>query len=182
MGTGNICLKGDCSAFSTFTTFTASTVSATTCSNILSSVTITLTLTSTGTVYQLSSATVASNYEASVAHGTTVNVAVNVVVNNVAVAVSGSPGYQVGKAVKMVSAIPAIGDADGNCRTTAAGSLPISFGVAQTFSCKAVTPCTTAYIVDTIGKSTISVQKYASKSSDLITVSGTSATLNTCNS
>ena len=176
-----LCLKGDCSSSSTSLTVTTPTAGASSCSNVLTGMTISYTIATSGTSYVLSSVTITPTYS-TIAYGSTSIVSLSVTVTSPA-STSGNPGYKIGKPITISPSISTIANpTTGACLTTSSGStLSLLFGQPVTYSCTSSSPCSISYYVDSIIKSSISIQKYASQSTDTITVSGTSSTADSCN-
>ncbi len=175
-----LCLKGDCSSSSTSITVTTPTAGGSSCSNVLTGMTITYSIGTSGTSYIISGVTITPTYS-TVAYGSTVLVSLSMTVSSL-VSSSGNPGYRLGKPITISPSVFAIGDpTTGTCHTTSTGStLSLLFGQSATYSCRSTSPCTTSYYIDSLIKSSISIQKYASQSTDTITVSGTSSGKNGC--
>jgi hypothetical protein len=142
--------------------------------------TITYSIGTSGTSYIISGVTITPTYS-TVAYGSTVLVSLSMTVSSL-VSSSGNPGYRLGKPITISPSVFAIGDpTTGTCHTTSTGStLSLLFGQSATYSCRSTSPCTTSYYIDSLIKSSISIQKYASQSTDTITVSGTSSGKNGC--
>jgi hypothetical protein len=85
---------------------------------------------------------------------------------------SGNPGYLQGKAITMSGGIANILDTlTGICSTSSSGSaISIPFNVKKTVSCSSPTPCTSNYYIDTLSNLSLTINKYAAQSSDVITV------------
>ena len=175
-----LCLKGDCSSSSTSITVTTPTAGGSSCSNVLTGMTIAYTIGTSGTSYVLSSVTITPTYS-TVTYGSTVVASLSVTVSSPASS-SGNPGYRLDKPITISPSIFALGDpTTGACYTTSTGStLSLLFGQSATYSCISASPCSTSYYIDSLIKSSISIQKYASQATDTITVSGTSSGTNGC--
>ena len=177
-----LCLKGDCSLTSSSLTLTTPSVSVsgTVCNNVLTGVTISFTIGSSNTAYVLSNPTITPVYS-SVTLGDSSIVTLIVSVSSPS-ANSGNPGYQLGKAITISPSLSAIANpTTGNCYSSATGSITAYFGQTSTYQCLSATPCSNSYYVDSLMTSTIKIQKYASQSTETITVVGTGAGLNGCN-
>jgi hypothetical protein len=142
--------------------------------------TIAYTIGTSSTSYVLSSVTITPTYR-TVSYGSTVIVSLSVTTTSPA-STSGNPGYRLGKPLTISPSIFAIANpTTGACLTTSSSSpLSFLFGQPAIYSCSSSTPCSVSYYIDSIIRSSISIQKYASQSTDTITVSGIS-TANSCN-
>ncbi len=150
---------------------------------MLTGLTVAYTIASTGSSYSLSGVSITPTYS-NVNFGSTVVVTVSQTATTPS-SNSGNPGYQLGKPLTISPVLSAVGNpTTGVCYTTAgaSGSLVILFGQSASYSCTSPSPCSTSYYIDSLLTSTITIQKYASKSAAVITVSGTGATLNGCSS
>jgi len=176
-----LCLKGDCSSSSTSITVTTPSAGGSSCSNVLTGMTISYTIGKSGTSYVLSGVTISPTYNSTVTYGSTVIVSLSVTVNS-PVSSSGNPGYRLGKPITISPSIFTIGDpTTRTCYTSSTGStLDLLFGQSATYSCVSPSPCSTSYYIDSLIQSTISIQKYAFQSTDTITVIGTSSGTNGC--
>lgn len=151
---------------------------------MITSASVTLTLTSTGSSYNLSSA-VLSVTQATKSIGVSYSIPVSVSVS-IPTSSSGNPGYQLGKKITLHSNLYVIQNpSTGTCYTTGSNLSTISmfFGLNQIFSCVGSSSCSNNFYIDTILQSSWSIQKYALNSTDNITVTGTGKSFNTsCNS
>jgi hypothetical protein len=178
---GTICLQGVCSSSYTAVSITAASINGTTCSGVLAGMTITYSLTSSGSSYVLSSVNVSPVYK-SITIGSTSIVTLIVTVTS-PTAYSGNPGYQLGKPVTISPSLSAIANpTTGVCylSTSTSGSISLLFGQTSTYSCLSSSPCSNSYYIDSLLTSTITIQQYASQSTNTITVSGTGASLKGC--
>lgn len=174
-------MKGDCSSSSASQTITAASLSGSTCNNVLTGLTISYTISSSQNYYTLSSATVTPSYS-NIALGSTAITTVTLTVS-APTSTSGNPGYKLGKAITINSALSAITDpSTGNCyaASSATGTISVLFGQANTYRCTSSSPCSNSYYIDSLLTKTITIQKYAADSTETITVGGTAAGLNGC--
>ena len=94
----------------------------------------------------------------------------NIVVKGSAISNSGNPGYIIGKPVQYASGgIYQIASlVDGSCLATnsfnTSNTLPIYFGINQTYICRAVNPCVNPLYVDALPTNSFAFQKYATQS------------------
>lgn len=94
---------------------------------------------------------------------------------------SGNPGYIIGKPLKFSSSggIYRIANpTDSSCLTTPDSTLlDIKFGVNQTFHCLTTSPCSASLYIDQLSlANTYKLSKYASKSTEEVSVAGLSQT------
>lgn len=175
-----LCLKGDCSSTSTSLTLTTPSVVGTACNDVLTGITISYTISSSNSAYVLSNPTITPVYS-SVTIGDTSVVTLIVSVSSPA-SNSGNPGYQLGKSITITPSLSAIANpTTGECYATATGSITAYFGQTSSYQCLSTTPCSNSYYIDSLLSSTIKIQKYASQSTETITVTGTNANSNGCN-
>lgn len=87
---------------------------------------------------------------------------------------SGNPGYLQGSSIKMTT-ISGISDTTtGVCATVAGAAsnaaISVPFNVKKTVSCSSPTPCASSYYIDSLSNLSITLNKYASQSTETITV------------
>ena len=160
---------------------TASSVLGTNCDNVITAVALTMTLGSSGSEYTLSSTSL-SYTQGTVAFNTPTVVTVTVTLTE-PTASSGNPGYIVGDPITVPSSLFITADTtSGACLTTSATTaLSIPFAVNSTFRCTSASPCSTSYYIDTFPSLTITLQRYASQSTESVTVDVSSAGTYGCN-
>jgi hypothetical protein len=169
----SICTNSNCTPSSPSFSIPASSVSGSNCQNILTRFTLSAVLGYSNGAYTLQSPTVSTltNPSASLNTQYTVTVSVNIApANNPK---SGNPGYLQGKPITMSGGIAAILDSTtGNCATSASGSaISLPFAVSQTLSCPSPSACTNTYYIDSLSSLNLTINKYASQSTDSVSVS-----------
>jgi hypothetical protein len=109
-----------------------------------------------------------------------------VTINKPSTSTSGNPGYVLGKPVTFLNSganfnLFNIGDSSGNC--VASGSTPysVNFGQNSIQTCVSASPCGSSLYIDSLIKQiSLTINQYASQSASTISVTGTSASFNSC--
>jgi hypothetical protein len=173
-GTNSICLNGLCSSSSSSYTYSSSTVSGSNCQNIATGFSLSAVLGYTSGSYTLQSPTVSVSSNPSASLNTQYTVTTTISLTTANTAKSGNPGYLQGKAITMSGGIAGIvNSATGNCATASTNAaISIPFAVDSAFSCSSPSPCSSSYYIDTLGSLNLTISKYASQSTDTITVGG----------
>ena len=143
---------------------TASSVSGNDCTNVITAVSLVMTVSSSGSDYTLSSTSLTYT-QGTVAMNTPTVVTVTVTLTK-PVASSGNPGYIVGDQITIPSSLFIISDTtSGACLTTSSTTaLSVPFAVNNTYRCASVSPCSISYYVDSLATQSITLQQYASQS------------------
>lgn len=104
---------------------------------------------------------------------TALTVTVTITFSSANTAQSGNPGYLQGNSIKMTT-ISGISDATGACASIAGAAsnaaISVPFNVKKTVSCSSPTPCASSYYIDSLSNLSITLNKYASQSTETITV------------
>ncbi len=159
-GTILLCKSGDCSSNQSLPTTPPSSSDGTTCNNMITSQSLNITLSSSGSSYIIDSITVnlsTNNIALSSNQRYSLSTVININKPVTSIEYSGNPGYQVGKTVGLAKAgvtysLFHIADVSGNCVGTGVDKLVVSFGQNQVYSCVSATPCSSNLYVDSIAK------------------------------
>lgn len=110
---------------------------------------------------------------------TPLTVTVVVTIAAATAAKSGNPGYLQGKPITMSNIASIIDSTTSNCATSSSGSaISVPFNVKQTFACSSPTPCSSNYYIDTLAaNNSLTINKYASQSTETITVINNAASV-----